>query len=264
MKETNLNIFYHLGRGIKDIDKLEPGADLTLSMFLLFDCYAWLINFVHETKDIDVPDTRAAAEYLMKGMDALGDFRNLSSSRRESPLTLEEVRIIVDRKDWFEKCLDREYRYLDVFTVTAKGIYDTRLLMTKPEHKFPLRIRGALPEQAVSDLKQAARCLAFDIPTACAFHICRATEALMLNYYEILAGHPWAFPKKDWKIYIEQLVKEKAPRRITDRLDEIRDSDRNAYTHPERNVTLEEAPIQFELCTGVIFLMADEIDKKLA
>ena len=38
--------------------------------------------------------------------------------------------------------------------------------------------------------------------------------------------------------------------------------DRNAYTHPERNVTLEESPIQFELCTGVMYRMADEIDKK--
>jgi len=65
--------------------------------------------------------------------------------------------------------------------------------------------------------------------------------------------------KKDWKIYIEQLVVEKAPKRITDRLDEIREFDRNSYIHPEVDVTLEEAPILFELCTAVVFWMAKEI-----
>ena len=105
--------------------------------------------------------------------------------------------------------------------------------------------------------------LAFDIPTACAFHICRATESLILKYYEALSGHGWTFKKRDWKIYVEQLVKENAPRHITDRLDEIRELDRNAYTHPDRDVTVEEAPIQFELCTSVMFQMADEISRKM-
>jgi len=44
-------------------------------------------------------------------------------------------------------------------------------------------------------LKEAGRCLAFDLPTACAFHICRATEALMLTYYEALTGNAWPFPR---------------------------------------------------------------------
>jgi hypothetical protein len=77
----------------------------------------------------------------------------------------------------------------------------------------------------------------------------------------MLAKKPWNFKKKDWKIYVEQLVKEGAPRRLTDRIDEIRETDRNPYAHPDLNVSLEEAPILFELCTGVIFQLAQEMEK---
>ncbi len=263
MKQTYLNIFYHLGKGIADLEKLEPGMEIHQALFAVSNCYGWLFNFCSETEGIDIPESRAAAQNLMAAMDLLGNFRTRSSDRIDSPVTNQEVTLITGRKNWFEQCFEREYRYLDVFTVTPKGIYDTRLLISKPEEKFPIRVRAMLPQQTLDDLKQAALCFAFDIPTACAFHICRATEALMLAYYEVLAGHRWNLKKRDWNSYIDHLKKEGAPETITNRLDEIRKTDRNVYTHPERNVTLEEVPIQFELCTGVIFQMASEMDRKV-
>ena len=84
----------------------------------------------------------------------------------------------------------------------------------------------------------------------------------MLKYYEVLKGSPMPF-KKDWNRYIEELVKVNAPKQLTSRLNEIREMDRNAYIHPDINVTLAEAPILFELCSGVIFQMAQEIQKKI-
>src|SRR5580704_15255734 len=104
-----------------------------------------------------------------------------------------------------------------VFTVTPKGIYDTRLLMTRPEEKFPERVRSILPPQVLADLKQAASCLAFDIPTACAFHVCRATEALLLKYYEVLTGSPYSLPYRNWNRYVEELVRVGATKAITNR-----------------------------------------------
>lgn len=264
MKQTNLSVFYQLGKGIKDIEKLETNMPVSQAMFTLFEPLAWLSNFIEETEGLEMPDSRAAAKYTMESIEKIGDFKNFSAPDPARPLTGVEVTVILGRRDWFEKCFDREYRAIDVFTVTAKGIYDTRRLMTKPEDKFPDRIRKVLPVQTMMDLKEAAKCLAFEIPTACAFHVCRATEALMLYYYEVLTGHQWPLPKnRDWKAYIDHLIKEGSPASITTRLDEIRNMDRNAYAHPDRNVTLEESPIQFELCTNVMFQMGLQIDKKL-
>jgi hypothetical protein len=69
-----------------------------------------------------------------------------------------------------------------------------------------------------------------------------------------------AIPQTVWATYNDQLRVSGAPAAITDRLGEIR-SDRNSYAHPEITVSLDEAPVVFELCTGVIFLMAKEIEK---
>jgi hypothetical protein len=265
MKQTNLSVFYHLGKGVSGIDKVLADAPIAEAIFALFDTYAWLLNLVDELDGVDMPDTVKAAKYVMEHMDSFGDFRKLAAAGPpDRRITRDEIAILIGRFDWFERCFDREYRSLDVFTVTSKGIYDIRMLMSHPEHKFPERIRRVLPSQTLSDLKQAAKCLSFEIPTACAFHICRATEALMLYYYEVLTGHAWALPKnRDWKSYIDHLRNEGAPKSIVTRLDEIRDMDRNAYAHPDRNVTLEESPIQFELCTNVMFQMGSEIDKKI-
>ena len=59
------------------------------------------------------------------------------------------------------------------------------------EAKFPKELLAVMPAKSIADIQEAGRCLAFERATACAFHICRATEALMLDYYEHLAGSPW-------------------------------------------------------------------------
>ena len=70
----------------------------------------------------------------------------------------------------------------------------------------------------------------------------------MLAYYARLAGHAWNLPKnKDWNQYIDHLKKEGAPAKITDRLKEIKDSDRNALIHPDINVRQDEAHVLFKL-----------------
>jgi len=176
-------------------------------------------------------------------------------------ITPDEYRAIVNGKEEIEKNFEREHRNLSVFTVTPKGIYDTRLLIENPEQKFPEKIRRFLPQQMLDDFKQAARCLAFEIPTACAFHVCRGTEALIILYCERLLGHPWTERRKDWSRYIEVLIEKQASDKITSRLKEISKMDRNAYAHPDINVTLEESPVLFDLCAGVIFYMGQELER---
>lgn len=259
LKATNLNMFYELGSVLERMhEKLSVETHVADLYGYMVVPHNGLISFLESTKDMPLKDTRAAAQQLQAAIRAAWKSFQLNPDRN---LTLDEVHAISWPKEEFDRAFEREHRNLDVFTVTKKGIYDTRALFENPEEKFPPNIRKVLPTQMLHDLKEAGRCLAFEIPTACAFHVCRGTEAVILAYYELLAKHPWNFKKKDWKIYVEQLCKEKAPNRITNRLDEIREFDRNSYIHPDVNVTLEEAPILFELCTGVVFLMGQEMGK---
>ena len=102
----------------------------------------------------------------------------------------------------------------------------------------------------------------FDVPVGCAFHVCRATEALMLAYYEKLAKQKWPLPKnRDWNTYIQHLEKEGAPLEITTRLHEIRKMDRNPSIHAEREVSTGEAQVLYRLCSGVNYYMADAMTR---
>lgn len=260
MKSTDLHMFFSLGIALERLSRELSGGMKGVDLFpWLIDPNNCLLAFLSSTEDMPLKDARREAEYIRKWVSEMFRSIQLDPTRE---INQEEASMYWHKRQEFEHAFEREYRNLDVFTVMKKGIYDTRALFERPEEKFPSNIRAVLPKQMVYDLKQAGKCLAFEIPTACAFHICRGTEALILDYYAVLAGHPYpsSFPK-NWKRYAEELVKLKAPKRLTDRLDEIRDTDRNPYTHPEQNVTLEEAPLLFELCTGVIFLIAQEMSR---
>lgn len=159
----------------------------------------------------------------------------------------------------FEEGFDRDCQNLAVFAVTPKGDLSIRILIENAEKKFPANLLAVMPPKTIEDIQEAGKCLVFERATACAFHICRATEALMLAYYEKLAKQPWPHPKRDWGSYNKELITLNAPEPITTRLDEIRKMNRNAYAHPDLTVSLDEAPTIYNLCNGVMFSMAKEM-----
>jgi hypothetical protein len=263
MRKTDLNIFYQMGQALGYLiggGAYGTGKDIAQLAMNLYFPREWAIAFVRETWEFDryFNDSRKAALALIKAIDAV-----ISPSRLQAghPVTLEECTALSNSKDNFENCFERETRYLSVFTVTPKGTYDTGIMLENPEAEFPDRMAVAFPPKFTNDLKQAARCLVFDIPVGCAFHICRATESLMIAYYEKLAKQPWPYPNRDWSAYINHLVKQSAPATITTRLREIKDMDRNAYIHPDKDVLLEEAQVLYTLCAAVNYYMLEEMIK---
>ena len=259
MKLTNLNIFLQLGMSLQGMcDELRAGKEIGELLLAVTIPREWLAAFLWQTQDMGhyLKESREKANDLLTTINEIYSPRRVETAK---PTQSEEVTWLVRGVGDFQLAFEREHRNLAVFTVTPKGTRDTAILIENPQEDFTEAQRKVLPDQFVADLKQAARCLVFEVPTACAFHTCRATESLILAYYKVLSKHDWAHKKKDWKIYIEQLVVEGAPKKITSRLDEIRDMDRNSYVHPETNVTREEAPILYTLCAAVNYYMADEI-----
>lgn len=271
MKETDLAIFYHVGKcflGMNFLEAMRPSMADPVSLLQavrLLNGPDLLKDFLTETEGMEMSDSRAAAKRLRAIIVGLfGDLaaalkvnvKNAHDAVVEST-TVARFQAELQR---FEEAFTRDCKQLNVFTLTPKGLYSTRALIERPETKFPENLLAVMPQKTVQDLQEAGRCLAFDRPTACAFHICRATEALMLAYYEKLAKKPWPFAKRDWNIYNDHLAKEGAPKAITNRLAEIR-TDRNAYAHPDITVPLDEGPIVYDLCTGVMFYMAKEMEK---
>lgn len=164
----------------------------------------------------------------------------------------------------FEVSLDDDLTRLPTFMVEPVGAYSFGQLINHADAVFPLNMRdGAIiPSQALLDFRSAGACLAFDLPTACGFHVFRATDAMLRKYCE----HFEAMPKgngRDWGKFIGALRDKKSGRmpnaRTTELLDKIRDIDRNPLVHPELSLDRDGALLVFDLCKSAISLMAMDI-----
>jgi hypothetical protein len=257
MKQTNLTIFYQLGGALEDINKVSIGMPMGELLLNLISPQGWLMRFLEETEGIPVPDSRGSAERLLRVVESI----TVLPLDKNRVLKQNEIIALHRYKKEFDENFARECVYLDVFTVTPKGDRSTHVLLRDASQKFPPNLLAVMPGDTINDLQQAGRCLAFELSTACAFHICRATEALMYAYFLALSAHPWPpASARTWNTLVNQLRAAGAPSVIINRLDEIRE-DRNSYAHPDVTVPLDEAPIVYELCTGVMFYMAKEIEK---
>ena len=87
------------------------------------------------------------------------------------------------------------------------------------------------------------RCLAFELPTAAAFHILRATEGLLKECYlfrikrKRLKNPMWSGMLQQ----LQQLKMNRWPEPLLEALNNIRKSYRNPTSHPEATFTMDEA-----------------------
>lgn len=161
----------------------------------------------------------------------------------------------------FETVLAAECQVLDTYFVSKKGTYSTADLIEHAHFHFPPKYRSLLPTLTRSDVDQAGKCLAFDLPTAAAFHLLRGTEAVLREYYEcVVPGAKRPAPKmRNWGAYIKLLREHNGDSKITSILDHLRESYRNPVLHPEENYTDESAQVLFGVCVSAIVMMIDAI-----
>jgi hypothetical protein len=76
---------------------------------------------------------------------------------------------------------------LSSYFVTQKGGFDTVSLLAFGENLFPTDLGTKVPE-AIFDAKEAGKCLAYEVPTACGFHVFRITESVLRKYYSHVTG----------------------------------------------------------------------------
>jgi len=171
-----------------------------------------------------------------------------------------EVSKISEAAKKFETVLAAECQVLDTYFVSKKGAYSTADLVERAHICFGA-MAAKLPDQAKSDFDQAGKCMAFDLPTACAFHIVRGSEAVIRKYYEQVTGKAPKVKMRNWGAYIKLLRENKADEKVTVFLDHIRNSYRNPVLHPEESVDADQAVILFGACVSLVTLMISEIDR---
>jgi len=160
----------------------------------------------------------------------------------------------------FEANLAAELQQMDTYFVTPKGIYSTRGLTERADEAFSESVRAQLPQNAVRDIQEAGRCLAYDLSSAAGVHILRAVESVILRYMAALEIEPLKASQRNWGVYLSKLGEKGADARVIAALNQIKDLHRNPILHPEVFLSSEEALGLFGVAQSAILGMVADIE----
>lgn len=159
----------------------------------------------------------------------------------------------------FKTVLVSESALLAVYWTTTKryGINDLTDCVDK---LMSPGILDALPYVAIVDFQEAGKCIAFDRPTAAAFHLLRGTEAMVRLYHQKWTKSP-TMAQQPWGPLIDALrrLPQGPPKPPLDAVDNIRHNYRNPTQHPEKVYTIEEAQDLWGVCVDAVTRMVQTL-----
>jgi len=273
MDKINLPFFYQLGTQLNPLVKMKVGTqrqiDISLAALPVRDSVNGLLAW---SGGLSVCRTSATA-FINATEEALKWLRKVKPEDMDKPdsSTDAKFRLIIDKAKTFETVLSEELVTSSAYSASKKGIYSTSDLIEHADKVFPASILDRFSPAIVREIQEAGKCLAFDIPTACGFHMLRATEGVLHEYY-LAVGNPKKNDKlENWGAYIAYLYKltnrqanidEETVnhiKKVLALLQQVKDQDRNLIMHPEVVLNVDEAFILFETTKTTIMTMADKI-----
>lgn len=164
----------------------------------------------------------------------------------EATLSVEEVAAIKDASDRVQTVMFSEAQEVFAHVTSDKRFSVDRLLNDVASLMAP-KVFETLPEVARYDFGEAGRCIAFEAPTAAAFHLMRGTEDVLKYFYcSIVKRHR---ANLMWGPIVLDLRKRRnpPPTILLNNLDNLRTGFRNPTQHPEKIYDIEEVQDLFAL-----------------
>ena len=153
--------------------------------------------------------------------------------------------------------LEAELQTHEAFIVTPKRL-DTDKLLDDVGSLMSPGIFPSLPSMSQYDLMEAGKCIAFERPTAAAFHLLRGTEAELRLFYCTLILRSQVSPLLWGEMTKDLRNRQKTKKHTTlyNNLDNIRLSYRNPTQHPDAIYDIHEVQDLCPLCFEAISRMA--------
>lgn len=204
--------------------------------------------------DLSLIVTRRASHELADFAESLPDEEGVSLTQEQS----ERLTAIMRQLRY---TLDAELKGFEAYIVTPKRIDIEKLLKDTPSLLAP-RVYSKLPEIAQFDLAEAGKCIAFERPTAAAFHILRGTESVLDSFYEAIVRQKRIPLPRSWGPMVIDLKKRRKANQyevLLNNLDNIRRSFRNPTQHPELIYDIHEVQDLWTLCVDAINRMSEAL-----
>lgn len=256
MQRVNDWWFYQLGWRIHCLLEINEGMTLANSFWKLAPATQWLNAFLKRDEIFPFKVSLQIAGDLKAHIESmLGDKPDWDRA-----LTNSEVSDLGQLINSFETIASAEVSQFNTYSVVKKLAYDTRTLLEEGESLIPEDVRAKIPDECITDLREAAKCMAFEVSTASGFHTIRATESVIRLYYKEVVGSLPKLKDRNWGTYIRILKAKGADPRVTGFLDHIRESYRNPISHPEQRLDPQEAQVLLGVCVSAIIQIVGAID----
>jgi hypothetical protein len=264
MKKIDIFIFYDFGKNLSPLSSISQDTKISPQVLTLYIARNALSPMLDDGSPL-LETARRAAKKLLKAINNVlpDDILEAMNVDKDKTFGWSDAHQITSSLKEFETVLGNDAPGISAYLVSQKGIYRTEDLILHADLYFPQEIRSDLPVQAKKDIIEAGKCLAYEVPTACAFHLWRAVETVMNSYYKKLTGRSFSAARvtKNWGKYIEALNRANADTKITQFLDHIRKEYRNPQTHPEAMLEVNEAMGLFGVAMSSIHQMILEMQK---
>jgi hypothetical protein len=201
-------------------------------------------------------ESRVAAITLR---DIIREFLTVAQDNADYALTEGQLTTFNNAWGVFEQALALDLGRAPMFFVTDKGIFATASLIFKAEAHLVDDVREVVSPEALQDLNQAGRCLAFELSTAAGYHTLRATEKVLREYYQLGVPTTEQVAGVRMKTAIDQLGKHGGEKKTLAVLDQLRSLHRNPIDHPDVFLDFAEALELFNICMAAVSAMARQI-----
>jgi len=261
MQRLNGFLFYQLGNNLKPLETIEAGRKLKDVAWVMWAAKVWL-DWLLSDKVVPITFSKETGYNLLRALQKLvpSQVGEIPADKLEYELSWVDVFPIANSLREFQIVLQTELGKMDTYFISQKGIYSTSDLIERADNVVLADIVNKLPESIRFDLRQAGRCLAFDLATAAGFHIMRALEGFLRDFYcpAFLGKKPKA---RGWNGYIRCLEGTEADPKILAILDQIRSLHRNPTIHPQEVLTINEAMTLFGIAQSAIVAMVEDASK---
>ncbi len=268
MERTNLPFFYTLGAKLNPLSEMNLSSKSRIDILVIaMNAKPWVEQLLGSFSVLTV--CRNDGLQLVNAIDEWAKAWSTQEAN-EPPDSTDyfKCRTMVDKARAFEAVLAAELQTLATYHVTQKGAYSTSDLVEHAENVFPPSVRARISEEALEEVRESGRCLAYDNATACGFHIIRATELVMHNYY-VAVCKPKPKPKakqllSSWGEYLSKFsaLPDADVKKVVAILQQIKDQDRNLIMHPELVLSPDDAFTLFEVAQGAIIAMASRLPQR--
>jgi hypothetical protein len=178
--------FYAFGGTLRPLASLKGGGTVSESFVSLYTAQQSLEGFFNT--DWFGPAIKSS---YAPGQTLLGAIREITSKPDFSDILTEfEAYKVTTALSQFETVIAAELGIADAYFVSRKAGYDTYTLIANAEAVFPADLPTKVPN-AIPDIREAGKCLAYELGTAAGFHALRAMEAVLRKYWEVVTeGKP--------------------------------------------------------------------------